>query len=605
MRSLSERLRFLKGQAAHLPRALRILARSSGSLLPLWASCLVVAGLLPAGSVFLTREVVDGLAAVASGGPWRPLLLPAAALGGVLLATEAVAALRRWLSQLQAEKVGDELAARIQRQALAVDLENYDRPNFYDRLHRARTHAHQHPSALLESGGSLAQNGLTLVAMALVLLPFGAVWPLVLLLSAAPGIGAALWVRLEDYAWRRRTTEARRRVWYLDHLMTSRESAAELRALELGPAFQGEFGDLRRQLRDEHKRLFGRRALLEVAAGALALAAAAGVLVLMFRRFQAGEASLGELALFAQAFYQGQRMMRSLLENAGDLYGHLFDLGDFFAFLDLPTADGAGAGQSESARQTGEASDFKEAPAIRCRGVSYRYADGAPWALDGLDLELQAGAIHAIVGQNGAGKSTLIQLLLGLRRPQLGRVEVDGVDLSARPPEDMRRRTAVMFQEPVRYQASAFDNIRVGDLAADPDLESVRRAAADAGVDAVIETLEEGYGTRLGAWFRGGRELSSGQWQRVALARACLRRASLWLLDEPTSAVDLWSEQEFFERLRALVHGRTVVLITHRPSAARFADRVHVLEGGRAVESGTPEELLARGGRYASMASSF
>ncbi|MEM8994220.1 MAG: hypothetical protein AAGF23_05445, partial [Acidobacteriota bacterium] len=185
--SIGRRLRFLRAQATHLPRALSLLSRSSGALLPLWALCLVVAGLLPALSVFLTRAAVDALAAVASGGAWRPLVAPAAGLGVVLVVTEAIGAARRWLSHIQAERVGDELGERIQRQALAVPLENYDEPDFYDRLHRARSHAQQHPSALLESGGSLAQNALTLGAMAAVLLPFGAVWPLALLASAAPG----------------------------------------------------------------------------------------------------------------------------------------------------------------------------------------------------------------------------------------------------------------------------------------------------------------------------------------------------------------------------------------------------------------------------------
>ncbi|MEM6795617.1 MAG: ABC transporter ATP-binding protein, partial [Acidobacteriota bacterium] len=187
----------------------------------------------------------------------------------------------------------------------------------------------------------------------------------------------------------------------------------------------------------------------------------------------------------------------------------------------------------------------------------------------------------------------------GLIEPSEGTIEIDGVDLATRPKPELWASLAVMFQEPVRYQATVRDNVRFGDLASDPGPSRLRECAREAGLDEAIEGFEAGWETFLGTWFESGRDLSVGQWQRLALARVGLRRAPLLLLDEPTSAMDVWSEAAWFERLREVARGRTVVLITHRLTAARHADRVHVLDRGQSIESGSHESLIAAGGRYA------
>ncbi|MEM6794798.1 MAG: ATP-binding cassette domain-containing protein, partial [Acidobacteriota bacterium] len=393
------------GQIEHLPRALGLLTQATGALSYGWLALLVLAGLRPAVSLPWTPRLVDALAAAAgAGGSWAALAVPAAVLGLVLVLTEALGAWQRLLTGLQSERAADHLTEAIQRQALAVDLERYDDPGFYDRLHRARYQAAQHPAALLESGGSLLRNGLTLLAMAGLLLPYGWWLPLVLMLSTLPAVVGALAIQLEDYHQRRRTTPERRRAWYLDHLMSERESAAELRVLGLGGFLRRTYRELRLGLRAQRERLARRRLLFETLAALLALGAAAGVLLLMVRRYLDGAATLGDLALFAQAFSQGQRLMRSLLENVGNLYGHLFDLGDLFAFLDLPARPDEAAASSSPLTLERE---------IRLRGVVYSYPAADPGsrpALDGASMTLAAGEIHAVVGANGAGKSTLVKL---------------------------------------------------------------------------------------------------------------------------------------------------------------------------------------------------
>ncbi|MGO9305993.1 MAG: ABC transporter ATP-binding protein, partial [Candidatus Korobacteraceae bacterium] len=229
--------------------------------------------------------------------------------------------------------------------------------------------------------------------------------------------------------------------------------------------------------------------------------------------------------------------------------------------------------------------------------VRFRYPGSPRPALENFDLEIRAGQIVAVVGSNGAGKSTLIKLLCRFYDPEAGRVSLDGIDLRALDIEELRSRITVLFQQPVHYNDTVRDNIAYGDLRSPS--EALEPAVRDAGAEDLIARLPEGLDSMLGRWFAEGAELSVGEWQRLALARAFLRRAPILILDEPTSAMDPWAEADWLARFRELAAGRTVLIITHRFSTARFADVIHVMNEGRIIESGTHEQLLKAGGRYA------
>jgi ATP-binding cassette, subfamily B, bacterial len=597
---LLTRFRKASAQLPYLPRALGLVWAAAPGLTAAWLGLLAVQGLLPAATVLLMRSLVDGLVALVGGGAagrggatWeaaQPVVLVAALLAGVMLLGELLGSAANWVRTAQAAQVGDHIQALIHAQSAAVDLAFYESPAYQDRLHRARSEASYRPLALVENLGGLGQNGITLGAMAAVLLPYGAWLPVALVVSTLPALYVVLRHRRRHHTWWQRTTADERRAWYYDWLLTARETAAELRLFGLGDRFRTAYGALRRRLRGERLRLVRNEALARLAANGAALLVAGGAMAWMAWRALQGLATLGDLTLFYQAFQRGQGLMRSLLENLGQIYGNSLFLGDLFEFLGLvpQVVDPA-----EPARPA--AGD--RGPAIEFRGVAFRYPGSRGEAVQDLDLAIGGGQIAAIVGPNGAGKSTLVKLLCRFYDPEAGRVTLDGVDLRDVSLADLRQRITVLFQDPVYYQATVAGNIDLEERA--PGRAEVEAAARAAGAEEIVARLPQGYDTPLGRWFEGGTDLSAGEWQRIALARALLRPAPVIVLDEPTSAMDPWAEAEWVRRFRGLVAGRTAVVITHRLTTAAVADRIYVMEGGRVVEAGGHAELLARGGRYA------
>jgi ATP-binding cassette subfamily B protein len=310
----------------------------------------------------------------------------------------------------------------------------------------------------------------------------------------------------------------------------------------------------------------------------------------MVARAVHGLISLGDLAMFYQAFIQGLGLARSLLENMGRLYENSLFLGNLFAFLELQpgiTAPLEPAKLPDVIRE-----------GIRFRNVSFRYPDSEHDALRSFNLTVMPGQMVAIVGPNGAGKSTLIKLLCRFYDPAEGRIEIDGLPLSNFSPEELRERISVLLQQPVQYDASAGENISYGDLKTS-DRRQIRAAAANAGATGFIERLPQGFESHLGKWFLAGAELSVGEWQRLAMARTFFRSAPILLLDEPTSAMDPWAEIEWAERFRSIARGRIAIVITHRFTTAMFADVIHVMSDGQIIESGRHDELISAGGLYA------
>ena len=601
------RRRFLT-EAQYVPQTIALVWGATRGWTTAWLALLVAQGLLPVAAVYLTKGAVDALLTTMSSGIGAAaipvIIAKGAPLATVMLLQVVGSAATRWVRFHQSEILHDYITRTIHEKSVSVRLSFYDFPEYDDRLHRARDEASYRPVALLEVTGALLQNLVTTVGVAAVLIPYGIWLPITLLLGSTPSVLLVFRNSLKRQQWRRDSTSAVRRTHYFEWLVTTREAAAEIRLFDIGGEFIEAYQALRRRLVTEQAHLVRREALAEIVAAALSLAVAGSVGAWVVWEALTGRLTAGTLAMFFAAFMQAQRLMRSVLNNAAQLYMNSLFLGDLFEFLRLET---------EAPRITSRAPAVVASlrQGIRLERVNFAYPAVARQALTNFSLDVAAGRTVAIVGPNGAGKSTILKLLCRFYEPTSGRILIDGRDIADRSPAEVRQLMSVLFQEPVRYSALVKGNVipgfsfeRTPTAAGRPqgvpyEQSQLEAAVHAAGAEEIVARLPHGYDTLLGKWFDEGVELSGGEWQRLALARAFARDTPILLLDEPTSAMDSWAEAEWFDRLRQATAARTTIIITHRFTTAMQADIIHVMDDGRIAESGTHEELLSRAGRYA------
>jgi len=594
------------GQLPYLGRSLHLVWQAAGWWTITWAALLATQGILPLASVSLSRVVVNRLVVVLGRGAIlekaQLLLLPILLIGAVMALTEILRGLSGWVRTVLGELVRDHITDLVQQQSAAIDFAFYESPAYYDRLYRVRTDASFRPLMLLENVGTLLQSSVTLVAMLGVLIPLGFWVPIALLISTLPALYTVLHYNQRQHRWWIRRTPEERRAQYYDWLLTEGETAAEMRLFNLNQHFQALYRTLRYRIRRERLTIARNQALAEFAASAFALMITGITIIWMGWQALGGRLTLGDLALFYQAFNQGQGVMRSVLQSLSQIYSNSLFLSNFFEFLALES-------------QMADAVDPKPVPTALTRGIEFQqvgfhYPGSDRHALENFNLTIPAGKMVAIVGNNGAGKSTLIKLLCRLYDPQQGSITLDGTDLRAFSIPDLRRHITILLQQPVRYNATAAENIILSRIAGEawgeelPDQlhrlhPEIVQAAEAAGADQPIARLPNQYDTLLGKWFETGTDLSVGEWQRLSLARAFLRPAPLVILDEPTSAMDSWAEADWLKRFRTLVQGRTAIVITHRFTTAMRADLIYVMVNGQVVESGTHDSLVAMEGLYA------
>ena len=437
----------------------------------------------------------------------------------------------------------------------------------------------------------VAQSGISLLAMAGLLFSFHWGIAAILFVAAIPGLFVRLRYACQTYRWQRRSTPAERQAWYFHWMLTGDVHAKEIRQFGLGPLFRRRFRDLRQQLRREKIEIATRRSIAELVSQASATIAVFGSYAFIAYRAVQGAITLGDLVMYYQAFQRGQGFLREMLGGLAGLYEDNLFLSNLHEFFELKSkvVEPPHPRPVPQPMQTGLAFDH----------VSFRYPTGTREVLEDISLTIRPGEVVALVGENGSGKTTLIKLLCRLYDPASGIITLDGIDLRQLETTALRREISVIFQDYAQYHLTARENIWFGNVTLPPDQERIAAAARHAGADEVIAGLPQGYETILGKWFEDGEELSVGEWQKVALARAFLRDAQIIVLDEPTSALDARAEYEVFKKFRQLAAGRTVILISHRFSTVRMADRIFVLEGGRIIESGTHDELVRLGGTYA------
>jgi len=488
------------------------------------------------------------------------------------------------------EQIQDHVSARIQAKSTEVDYGFYESADYYDQLHRARDSAQSRIVNLLESLGSVCQSLITLLLLTIIVASYHFVLFAIMVLSVLPAFYIVARYNWLTHQWWVSTTLQRRWIQYYDDKFSNVAAAAEIRLFRLGPRFQAAYQEVRKALRESHLSLIKRQNIARLGGTLLGIGVAGGAVGWMGWKVLLGKATFGDMAVFFQAFMSGQGYMRVLTVSLAQAYSNSLFVKSLFDFLDLkPTI-------TDPSHPIPPPNPVRHG--IHFENISFRYPGSDRSVFHNLNLFIPARKITAIVGPNGAGKSTLIKLLGRFYDPLNGKIRIDDVCLSDMALADVRSLLAVLFQLPISYDASATENIAIGDLAANPTAGRVREAAEYAGADELISRLPDGYQTQLGKAFGKGAELSSGEWQRIAMARAFYRKAPIILLDEPTSFMDSWAEVEWFGRLRNLASGRTAMVITHRFTIAMRADLIYVMDRGRIVESGTHDHLVDSGGLY-------
>lgn len=584
----------IRSSFTHTPQAFRLVWETN-RLATLGLAFLTLCGaLLPATQAWVGKLIVDGVVAAIQGGQdaeqvRRVFFYLLLELALFLLGT-AVNHSRRLIQQLIQLQLANRIRAEIIGKALTLDLAFFERPDYYDRLQNARREGGYKPVELINDTFLIMQNAITLISFAALMLRFSPWLVVILLATSVPAFIAE--TRFSEQGFRLLTRRApeTRQINYLARLLTEDSAAKEIKLFNLGNTLLERYTALFAKFFQEDKSLAVRRAAVGFGLGLIATLGFYASYAWIVWRTVEGVISLGDMTLYLAIFRQGQSVFQSILTAVGKIYESNLFMANYFEFLGL-----------EPQMQVTTSSQKPPAAILRgleFRGVGFRYPESDEWVLRGIDLVIRPNEKIAFVGHNGAGKTTLIKLLSRLYDPTEGNVLLDGIDIREFDPVAFRQKIGVIFQDFVRYHLPVVENIGFGQIDSANRMDKIVDSARKSGAHAMIEGLPEKYDTMLGRWFHGGHELSVGQWQRIALARAFMRDAEILVLDEPTASLDAETEYEIFRHFQQLTERKMAILISHRFSTVRMADRIVVLEGGRIVEMGSHDELLDRHGVY-------
>ncbi len=600
LRQLAKNIRQSLAVFRYSGKALSLVWTTSRSLTVSLAILALVSGLLPGAIALIGKYIVDSVLLANQSRSQMPnvtsawnyqqtainyVCLEAIAIVFLAAAQKGVVVCQSLLRVLLAQRVNE----LILEKALTLDLTHFEDSEFYDKMSQARSQASSRPLSLITRTFGLCQSALTLATFSGLLWQFSGWAVFVLIVAAIPSFIAE--TRFSEHAFRlfRWRSPETRQQHYLETLLAREDYAKEVQLYQLGGILLQRYRDIFNRLYKDDRNLTIQKGIWGYLLGLVSTLAFYGAYAWIVMETIVGVISLGEMTMYLMVFRQGQSTFASALTSIGGMYEDNLYLANLYEFLEQPMPQSQGR-ITQSLIKDG----------IRFEHVSFSYPGSHKLVLNNISLHLPLGEKLAIVGENGSGKTTLIKLLTNLYTPTSGKIFLDGVDLRDWDADALRRRIGVIFQNFVQYQFTVGENVGVGDVAHLDDRKEWEVAADKGMASPFIDTLPEKFDTQLGKWFKGGQELSGGQWQKIALARAFMRsNADVLILDEPTAAMDAEAEMNIFNHFRSLTQDKMVVLISHRFSTVRMADKILVMANGEIIEQGSHEQLIAANGRYA------
>ena len=587
-------MRRAAGVFGYSRRALDLVWTTNPALTITLALLTLVAGVLPAAIAYIGQLIVDGVVtAMSSDSPDTRYVIWLIVLEAIVVIF--VAGSQRGMSACQSllrALLGQRVNVMILEKALTLQLSHFEDPEFYDKLTQARREASSRPLSLVNRTFGLVQNAISLSSYAALLFVFSP-WAVLILIGAGlPSFFAEAKFSGDAFKlFRWRSPDTRMQI-YLESVIAREDGVKEVKLFQLGPRLLQRYRDIFKKLFVEDRRLTLRRDTWGFVLGLLSTAAFYGAYAWIVVSTINSEITLGAMTMYLVLFRQGQSAVAAILSSVSGMYEDNLYLSNLYEYLEQPVPGRQGDAKIGSDPSRG----------LEFENVSFAYPGSDHKALSNVSLQIRPGESLALVGENGSGKTTLIKLLTRLYEPTEGRIILDGVELRDWDVEALRQRIGVIFQDFGRYQFSVGENIGAGDVRHIDDPERWEKAAKTGMASPFIEDMPEGYETQLGRWFKGGRELSGGQWQKIALSRAFMRSdADILVLDEPTAAMDAASEAAIFDHFRSESHNKMTILISHRFSTVRAADQIVVIHDGEIVEHGNHESLLAANGQYASL----
>ena len=600
----------------HLLEAVLLVWKSAPALTLLSLMVVTAQAIVPLIPLYVVRLLVNTIADTAAignvetapggstaGFASRVFVLIAVAAGATI-ASVVLKSIAMYVREMQAYTLGDYIQSRIHAKSLDVSLAYYERPAFFDALHRAQEEAPFRPTQVVDELMLLLRTMLSLAGIAVILVVILPWYGLPALIAASLPLGLVrVHYSRRHYRWRMQRTSAERHVVYLNWLLTGREHAKELRLFGLGRLLARRSTEKRDELRRERLSLAGLRSKGEAGTYSIQTIVVFALVAVVAVRAMRGETTLGDLVLLLQAVQKSQTLVSELLGAVNGLYESNLFLGTVFHFLRLPTGSRTASpiAETPAAFETTSAAILNRPHPLSIRDVSFSYPGTGRLVLDRVSLSVDPGELVVLVGDNGAGKSTLMKLVCGFYEPDGGTIRYGDTPLPEIPREAWWHTITALFQDYAQYHYTAEDNLWFGRSDRPIDRTRLDAAARSACASEFVASLPHGWQTPLGRFLVEGVEPSGGQWKKLALARTFYRDSPIALLDEPTSGLDPDSEARLITTIRTWARNRAVLLVTHRAAAARIADRIYVMRDGRIIEEGTHDQLCTDGGVYETM----